>query len=146
MNWISRYVLFWLEHFLFCFYIFIWFPILILIIIIMIILIITVAIFIFVRFTVIIISSFSMLLTFVSLVFNILFYVFVYIECFWILDMCCSRTFFKVCKKDTETISVSLMWTLNSVFLNYCSDDFLLKWLYYILNLTFISFILYFLI
>ena len=43
--------------------------------------------------------------------------------------------------KDTETISVSLKETLNSVCLIYYSDNLLLKWRYYILPLTIISFI-----
>ena len=35
--------------------------------------------------------------------------------------------FFKVDNKDTETVSVSLMGTLNSVCLSYSSDNLLLK-------------------
>ena len=123
-----------------CFCIFIWLPILILIIIIiMIIFIIAVAV-IFDIVIAIIISSFSILVTFFILVF-IIYRIYFY----WIflnLNEWRSRTLFKVDNKDTETVSVSLMGTLNSVCLIYSSNDLLSKWNYYILPLTIISFIL----
>ena len=55
----------------------------------------------------IVISSFSILLTFIILVFTILFY----------------HSLFKVGNKDIETVSVSLMGTLSPVFLTFSSDD-----------------------
>ena len=48
----------------------------------------------------------------------------------------------KVGSKDTETTSESFMRILDSVCLMCSSDDLLLKWNYYILPLTIISFIL----
>ena len=54
----------------------------------------------------------------------------------------CDCLLFKVGNKDTETISVSLMWTFNSVYLIYSSHNLLLKLHYYILPLTITSFIL----
>ena len=88
-----------------------------------------------------IISSFSMLLTFISLVFTILLYLCIFRIFLNFKQMTC-RTLFKFGNKDTETVSVSLMETLNTVCLTYSSDDLLLKWYYYIIPLTIISFIL----
>ena len=78
---------------------------------------------------------------FISPFFITLFYTFVYIEYFKILNIWVTQTVFKVDDKDTETISGSLLWTLNSICLIYSSDD-LLNWYYYILLLIIISFIL----
>ena len=146
---LSRCELLLLEQFLFYFniriirfYIFIWLPNLILIIIFIIMTISTVTVVVITFVIIIIISSFSMLLTFISPVFNILFYTFVYIEYLIILNIWHDRTLLKVGNKDTEIISVSLLWNLNNVSLIYSSDDLLLKWHYYILLLTIISFIL----
>ena len=57
---------------------------------------------------------------------------------FWALNMSlyliwltCQQTFFKVGNKDTETVSVSLMGTLNTVCLTYSFDDLLFKWYLY---------------
>ena len=63
----------------------------------------------------------SMLLTFLCLVFLVL---------------------FKVDNKDTETGSVTLVRTLNNVSFIDSSDNLILKLHYYILPLTVISFIL----
>ena len=84
---------------------------------------------------VIIISSFSMLLTFIFLVFTILFYLCIY----WIflnfkqMTWLNIATLLTVGNKDTETASVSLMGTLNTVYLTYSSDNLLLQWHYYII-------------
>ena len=56
--------------------------------------------------------------------------------------MTCGQTLFKVGSKDTETVSVSLMGTFNSVCLIYSSDNLLLTIFYYILALAIISVIL----
>ena len=90
----------------------------------------------------IIISSFSMLITLISLVFTILFYLCIYRIFFNFKQMTCDQILLKVGNKDTETVLVSLMGTLNTVCLTYSSDNFLLKWHYFILPLTIISFIL----
>ena len=124
------------------FHIFIWLPILnlIIIIIIIIIIIVTVVLIIFFIVIAIIISSFLMLLTFVNLVFIILFYIFVYIEYFKILNRWRGRTLFNVCNKDY--ISVSEMNFEQCLFnLSYSFDGFILKWHYYVLLLTIFSFI-----
>ena len=42
-----------------------------------------------------------------------------------------SSTLFKVGKKDTETVSVPLMGTLNTACLTYFSDNLLSTWRYY---------------
>ena len=42
-------------------------------------------------------------------------------------------TLLTVGNKDTETASVSLMGTLNTVYLTYSSDNLLLQWHYYII-------------
>lgn len=73
-------------------------------------------------------SFISMLLTF------ILFYNFVYIKYFWILNIWHSQALFKVGNKATETTLVPLLWILNNV------------WHKNILALIIISFILHFLI
>ena len=54
-----------------------------------------------------------------------LFFTFVYIEYFWILNKWRGRTLLKVGNKDTETVSVSLMGTLSTVCLTYSCDDLL---------------------
>ena len=77
----------------------------------------------FVIVIVIIISSFSMLLTFIFLVFVILFYLCTYRT--FLNDVV--KTLIKVGNKDTEALSVSLMGTLNTICLTYWSDDLLLK-------------------
>ena len=77
----------------------------------------------FVIVIVIIISSFSMLLTFIFLVFVILFYLCTYR--IFLNDVV--KTLIKVGNKDTEALSVSLMGTLNTICLTYWSDDLLLK-------------------
>ena len=68
---------------------------------------------------------------------------------FWALNMSLyliwltyQQTFFKVGTKDTETVPVSLMGTLNTLCLTYSFDGLLFKWHYYILPLTILFFIL----
>ena len=53
-----------------------------------------------------------------------------------------AKTLFKVDIKDTETVSVFLMRTLNTACLIHSSDNLLLRWYCYVLPLTIISFIL----
>ena len=137
---LSRYELFFIEHFLFCLnvFVFIWLPIFVLILIILIMIIFVIIVFVIV--ITIIISSFSMLV--ISLVFTILFYLCIYRIFLNFKQMTCDRILLKVGSKDTETVSVSLMGTLNTVCLTYSSENLLLKWRYFILLLTIISFIL----
>ena len=45
----------------------------------------------------------------------------------------CGQILFKVGKKNTDTVSVFLMGTLDTFCLNFSSDDLFLKWQYYIL-------------
>ena len=92
-------------------------------------------------------SLFSLLLwliitVIIIIIFVILIYTFVYIEYFWILNIWRSRTLFNIGNKDTEIISVSLLWNLINVCQIYFSVNLLLKWHYYILSLIIISFIL----
>ena len=68
---------------------------------------------------------------------------------FWALNMSLyliwltyQQTFFKVGTKDTETVPLSLMGTLNTLCLTYSFDGLLFKWHYYILPLTIPFFIL----
>ena len=125
MNWIA-YI--WTLFILFLsFYIFIRLPILILIIIVLILIIFAITVVVIAFAIADIIFLFSMLLTFIILDFLILFYLFLY-------------RIFKVCNKNTETVSLFFMRTLNSVGLTYSSDNFLLKWYCYILPLIIIFF------
>ena len=99
---LSRYELFFIEHFLFCLnvFVFIWLPIFVLILIILIMIIFVIIVFVIV--ITIIISSFSMLV--ISLVFTILFY----------LYLCIYRIFFKFQTNDvTEHCSKLAVKTLR---------------------------------
>ena len=89
----------------------------------------------------IIISSFSMLALFISLVFIILFYLCIY-RIFLSFKCMTWSAIVQNCNKNTETVSVFSLGTLNNFCLIYSSDDVLLKWHYYILPLTIIYFIL----
>ena len=53
------------------------------------------------------------------------YFIFLYIKYFEILNVWRGQTLFTVGNKDTDTVSLSLMGTLNTTCLIYSSDDLL---------------------
>ena len=53
------------------------------------------------------------------------YFIFLYVKYFEILNVWRGQTLFKVGNKDTDTVSLSLMGTLNTTCLIYSSDDLL---------------------
>ena len=53
------------------------------------------------------------------------YFIFLYIKYFEILNVWRGQTLFKVGNKDTDTVSLPLMGTLNTACLIYSSDDLL---------------------
>ena len=103
----------------------------------------------------IIISLFSMLVSFISLVFIILFFIFVYIKCFQTLNVWRGRTLFKVFWDCISVFDVTFEQCLFSLFFwrrsfkatllyfaldNYFSDSLSSFWFRFIMLLSYLYF------